>query len=294
MRCATNLVAAWAAVVLLSQAIPAVAVPLTFNASGPANFNGDLDATVIGGLALPEGSATLTGNTIEIEAVPDWLFDKQPVLTGVVFNQQVESTGANPKVTGQAYMVRGDWLKALGGNVAPEVVTLKDGTEFSGHVGSATPTTLEMELFDGTRKSVPLAAVTAIVSPRAFTFEIPSRSMRIQPADNSYAADAINISFSPAVFHHAALAFHSHKPKVPPSTLPGTEGGISSKTLAFFAINDIIVNTLANAIGIPLVMRPPSLINRQLLFFNANESDGQPLFAPQIYANGTVHFYPTK
>src|SRR5208283_269831 len=112
MRCATNLATRAAAVLLvlllLAQAAPAVATPLTFNASGAAHFDGEVDATTIGGLALPEGSATLAGNMIELDAVPDWLFDKQPVLTGIVFNQQIDSTGANPKVTGQAYMLRGD------------------------------------------------------------------------------------------------------------------------------------------------------------------------------------------
>jgi len=225
--------------------------------------------------------------------VPEWLFDKHPVLTGVVFNQQVDSTGANPKVTGHAYFLRGEWLKELGRTINPETLTLNDGTVYTGHISSASDTALEMLVTDGSRKSVPFTNIASIISPRAFTFEIPSRSVRIEPANNSYVADAINIRFKPAVFR-GGLAFVSRKPVVPTSTLPGTEGGISNKALTFMAVNDIMVGTVANAIAIPIVFgRPTPLITRQLLFINGNQSDNQPLYSPQVWANGTIHFYPT-
>jgi len=294
MRRAKSLVTLFSAINLLLQLAPALATPLTFKAAGPPNFDGDVAATTISGVKLPKGSVNLAGNTIEVSAVPDWMFDKHPVLAGIVFNQQVDSTGQIPKVTGQAYFLRGEWLKELGRMLGPETVTIKDGTEFSGHIGTATDTTLEMLLADGSRKSVPLSDVTAIISPRAFTFDIFSRSIRIQPADNSYAADTMNIRFTPSVVHSVhALAFRARKPQVPISTLPGAEGGISDKALDFMVVNDIVVGTIANCIGMPLVFRPPSLVNRQLLFINGNQSDNQPLYSPQIWANGTIHFYPT-
>jgi hypothetical protein len=293
MRHAKTLVTLFSTINLLFQMAPALASPLTFSAAGPPNFDGDVTATTIGGIALPKGSVNLTGNTIEVSAVPDWMFDKHPVLNGVVFNQQVDSTGQIPKVTGQAYFLRGEWLKELGRTLAPETVTIKDGTDYSGHIGTATDTTLEMVLTDGTRKSVPLADITSLTSPRAFTFEIFSKSIRIQPADNSYTAEAMNIRFKPAMFHSAhALAFMNRKPAVPTSRLPGTEGGISDKAIDFMVINDIAVGTIANVIGIPIAFSASTLHSRQLLFIGANNSAGQPLFSPQVYANGSVHFYP--
>jgi hypothetical protein len=150
-----------------------------------------------------------------------------------------------------------------------------------------------MLVIDGTRKSVPFANIASITSPRSFTFEIPSRSVRIDPTNNSYVADAINIRFKPDVFR-GGLAFMSRKPQVPTSTLPGTEGGISNKALTFMVVNDLVVGTVANAIAIPIVFtRPESLATRQLLFINGNQTVNQPIFEPQVWANGTIHFYPT-
>jgi hypothetical protein len=214
-------------------------------------------------------------------------------LTGFVFGQRVNTAGANPIVTGSAYFVRGDWIKALGRNVAREIVTLKDGTENSGHVvGVSTDTTVEMVLSDGMRKTIRLADISTRVSPRAFSFEIPSRSLHIQPTDNSYGADAINIRFNPAMLH-SGMSLLTHKPQVPLSTLPGTEGGISDKALTFMVVNDIAAGTIANAIAIPLVFSASTLHTRQLLYAAENAAAGQSKYAPQVYANGTIHYYPT-
>jgi hypothetical protein len=55
---------------------------------------------------------------------------------------------------------------------------------------------------------------------------------------------------------------------------------------------DIVSNTIAPAIAIPITFTRSTLHARQLLFFNENNSVSQPPFAPQIWQNGTIHFYP--
>ena len=283
----------------LEQACGAPLMPplrnkIKFGTAVAANFDGEVRATTIGGMALPSGSVSLSGNAIEIDAVPDWLFDKRAVLSGIVFNHQVVTTGVKPKVTGQAYFLKGEWLNEFGRNIQDEIVTAKDGTEFSGHVRGAKGATLDLQLNDGNSKSLPIDSILSIVSPRSYSFEISTEALRIDPTDNSYNGDATDIRFTPNVFH-SRVAFLPQKSKVPRSTLAGTEGGINNKTLAMFAVNDVMINTVANVIAIPIVFgRPIPLITRQLLFFSGNASDGQPLYSPQVWANGTVHFYPTK
>ena len=161
----------------------------------------------------------------------------------------------------------------------------------SGHIGSVTDTTLEMILTDGTRKSVPLKQIETIVSPRAFTISMPASSMKIEPSDNSYQADAMSISFTPAMFH-SGVRFLARGPQVPKSNLPGVEGGISNKILAQMVITDLVVNTVAPAIAIPVIFRGPTLHDQQLLHGAGNASQGQPYFAPQFYKDGSVALYP--
>jgi hypothetical protein len=290
-----NLISNCALAAALFQAASVDAASLNF-AGGKqlSDFDGDVPVTSIGGIALPKGTVSLAGNTIEINAVPDWLFDRHAVMSGVIFDEQLDSSGASPKVTGSAYLLRGEWLKNLGRNVAPEIVSIKGGDSCSGHiVGSPSETELEMILSDGTRKTLKLDEIASITSPRAFTFEIPTRSVKISPTDNTYVADAVNVNFRPSMFH-SQIAFYSRKPKVPVSTLPGTEGGISNKTITFLAVNSFAVNTLANAIAIPIIFaRSSSLGQEQILFRAGNLADGLNPYTPQRYANGTIHFYPS-
>jgi hypothetical protein len=96
------------------------------------------------------------------------------------------------------------------------------------------------------------------------------------------------------MFHSHLALFSSNKPQVPKSTLPGTEGGISNKYIATMIATDIIAGTIAPAIAIPITFTRSTLHARQLEFINQNNSVALPPFSPQIWGNGTIHFYPTK
>ncbi len=274
----------------------AFAGQLAFTANG-ANitaFEGDVESKSIGGIALPKGSISISGNTINVNAVPDWLFDRHNVLTGVVINPKLTTEGTSSIITGLAYFTKGEWLTNLGRNQASEVVTLNNGMALSGHIGGANATALDMVLADGTRRTVNFSDIAAIQSPRAYPFKIPASSVKIEPSDGSYTAEVANASFTPAMFHSHLSLFSSNKPQVPKSSLPGTEGGISNKYLATMIATDIISGTIVPAIAIPIVFTRSTLHARQLLYINENAGSAQPPFSPQIWGDGSLHFYPTK
>ncbi|CAN5380482.1 hypothetical protein BH10CYA1_BH10CYA1_21030 [soil metagenome] len=274
----------------------AFASQLAFTANGGniTAFEGDVESKSIGGVALPKGSISISGNTINVNAVPDWLFDRHNVLTGVVINPKLVTEGSSSVVTGLAYFTKGEWLTNLGRNQASEIVTLTNGMALAGHIGGTSSTALDMVLADGTRRSVNFSDVAAIQSPRAYPFRIPASSVKIEPSDGSYTAEVASVSFTPAMFHSHLALFSSNKPQVPKSTLPGTEGGVSNKYIATMIATDIIAGTIAPAIAIPIVFTRSTLHARQLQFINQNNGLAQPPFSPQIFGNGSVYFYPTK
>lgn len=283
-------------IVLIASAPGALASTLAFTANGGniTAFEGDCEARSIGGVALPKGTVSISGNTITVNAVPDWLFDRHAVLTGVVINPKLVTAGADNTLTGLAYFTKGEWLTNLGSNRASEIVTLSNGMALSGHIAGAGTTALDMVLADGTRRSVNFADLESITSPRAYPFKIPASSVKIEPSDGSYTAEVAMASFSPAMFHSHLALFSSNKPRVPKSTLPGTEGGISDKYIATMIATDIITGTIAPAIAIPITFTRSTLHARQLSFINQNNSVALPPFNPQIWSNGTIHFYPLK
>ncbi len=296
MRLLKRLAVASVSLSILSftQAAKANSLAFTANGGNITAFEGDIPARSIGGVALPKGSVSISGNAINVNAVPEWLFDKHNVLTGILINPKLTTENNQSVMSGIAYYLHGDWLNNLGRNQASEVVVVTDGAAFSGHIVGASSSALDMVLVDGNRKSINFADVSSITSPRAYTFRIPATSLKIEPSDGSYTAEVNDISFSPAMFRSRIALFSSNKPQVPKSTLPGTEGGISNKYIATMIATDILSNTIAPAIAVPIVFTRSTLHARQLLFFNENNSVNQPLFAPQIFGNGSVYFYPTK
>jgi hypothetical protein len=281
----------------LTQAASANTLAFTATGGNINAFEGDIPARSIGGVALPKGSVSVSGNTINVNAVPDWLFDKHNVLTGVILNPKLSTatTGSSTDtstITGIAYFLKGEWLSNLGRNQSSEIVTLTNGTVLAGNIGGTSNTALDMVLVDGTHRSIDFSNVESITSPRAYPFKIPASSLKIEPSDGSYTAEVNSVSFTPAMFHSGLNLFATNKPQVPKSTLPGTEGGISNKYIATMIATDILVNTIAPAIAIPIVFTRSTLKDQQLLFINGNNSLAQPPFSPQVYANGTVHFFP--
>jgi hypothetical protein len=278
----------------LTQASLANTLAFTATGGNINAFEGDLPARSIGGIALPKGSVSVSGSAINVNAVPEWLFDKHNVLTGVVVNPKLSTENGTSTVTGIAYFLKGEWLSNLGRNQSSETVTLNNGSALSGHVAGASNSALDMVLVDGTRRSINFSDVASIISPRAYPFRIPATSVKIEPSDGSYTAEVKDITFTTAMFHSRLAVFSPNKPQVPKSNLPGTEGGISNKYIATMIATDIITNTIAPAIAIPIVFTRSTLHARQLEFINQNNSVGEKPFTPILENNGSLYFYPTK
>ncbi|HEY9676673.1 MAG TPA: hypothetical protein V6C76_01630 [Drouetiella sp.] len=279
------------AVIACGQASFASQLAFTTNGANITAFEGDVDAKSVGTVALPKGTVSISGNAITVNAVPDWLFDKHAVLSGVVINSKLEQQGTSSVITGIAFFTKGEWLPNLGRNQASEVFTLSNGSAAAGHVLGTSATAVDIMQADGTRRTINFADITAVSSQHAFDFRIPASSVKIEPSDGSYTAEVTNASFGTSMLRGGLLA--SHKPQVPKSTLPGTEGGVSNKYIAAMIATDILVNTVAPAVAIPITFTRSTLHARQLEFINSNNSVGQKPFTP-IFYDGTAHFYPTK
>ncbi len=279
-------------VLLTVSAVPCLAVPINFSASGSqvTALEADVPLRSIGGLLLTKGSVSISGNTIEVNAVPDWLFDPHAVLSGVVINSEMQNKGEQTIVSGLVYFSGGDWLPNLSRGRALDVVTSVSGTAISGRIQRTTENSLEIQLIDGTRKSIPFKDIADLTSGKAFNFELPSTKLKIQPDNSTYEADAATISFKPSTTR-GVLNFVARRPEAPASRLPGAEGGVKNSTIATMVAADI-ANMIAPAIAAPLIYRGPSLLDKQLLHGNGNVSDSLPYYAPQIYANGKYVPYP--
>src|SRR5438132_859286 len=119
LKIASLLPLAW---LVISPGAFASQLAFTANGANITAFEGDVQSKSIGGVALPKGSVSISGSTINVNAVPDWLFDRHNVLTGVVINPKLATEGSSSVVTGLAYFTKGEWLANLGRNQAAEIV----------------------------------------------------------------------------------------------------------------------------------------------------------------------------
>jgi len=251
-------------------------------------LEGDVPAPSIGRVALPKGSIGVSGNTIFVNAVPEWFFDAHNVLSGIIIQPSLLTEGSNTVISGTSYFFNGEWLDNLSSSRAVELIKLVDGTILSGRVANATDKNVDVVLADGSRRTINIVDISSILSPRAFTFRIIADSVKRDPSDGSYTADVSGVTFD------QRRQVISQKPKIPQSTLPGTEGAVSNKQIATMIATDVLVSDVLPAIAIPLIFTRSTLHARQLLYTSRNSNAGQNAYAPQIYSDGTVHYYPTK
>lgn len=274
----------------------AFASTLAFTSDGSniKAFEGECSIASIGSIALPKGKLAISGITAEVSAVPDWLFDRHVVLTGTVVNPKLELAGLNNAVVGLILLTKGEWFSNLNHGRGPEILTLTNGTVLSGRITGVQSTSLDMELANGTHKSVHFSEVVALDSSRAFTFRIPLNSIKLEPSDGSYTTEVVSASLQPTSHYRGARLFASNQPQVPKNNLAGTEGAVSNKQIAAMIATDIVSGTIVPAIAIPITFTRSTLHARQLEYINQNNSVGQRPFSLQIWGDGSIHSYPTR
>lgn len=246
------LVLSLSAQLLLSTAALADPISFTPDAKNPqsaGNLVGQIPVKSIGSLALPEGLAVFDGHTIEVEAIPDWLFDRDAVLTGAVINSSMTTSGANAIVKGLAYFHAGSWIKNLAPLLARDTIRTVGGGTIVGNVQAVLPDGLEVLNLTGGRQKVAFAEIADIISPRAFRFAASAESLKLDPASTAMQAEPLQIAFAGS---GPAGRGSSRRPTVPKSTLAGSEGGIPNSVIASEVLIDVALNVVAPAVAIPL------------------------------------------
>lgn len=231
----------------------------------PAQGAFALPVSNIAGMLLPNGQMTVDRQNVEVGAVPEWLFDRHTVLTGVLVQLDVSggTAGQGSNLSGLAFFNGGDWLKNLQRSHGRETVETVSGETIQGKIISINRDQLVIDTLPGQSKTIPLTSVANIISPYSFRFSAPASEVKLSPDTGTTICDASAISFSPARSNSGTKLASAYNPplagstsntqhfKLPKSDLAGTEGGITKKAIAFMVTADI-VNTMAPAIALPL------------------------------------------
>lgn len=215
-------------------------------------FDGEVPIDRIGNLILPRGLALFSGDEVTIKAVPQWLFDRNVVLRGVIIRAEGASQSDGFVLGGLLLILDGMWSSNLAKVALEETVDTVDGASKHGKiVGRSGLDSLSFQAGGGKIENIEFNKIKTITSPRAFTFNISADSVKISPEDKSmgFTAKAL-VLHSRQGRHTFGLFAQNH---VPRSTLPGTEAGISKAALATFLSLDFM-STIAPAVSIPLVL----------------------------------------
>lgn len=266
---------------MASITLPAMAGTITFTsgvADQPGKFEGELPIKILGSLKLPSGAVVFQDGQIKVMAVPDWLFDRNVVLSGPLVRAEFAGQGNDSVIAGLAYFLEGEWLTNLASPRAVDVIETLSGERISGRILSSMGSAFAIKPNDGATRKIDFSAIKTINSARAFRFSIPTRNVKILAPDNGISAEADTISFAPTFLRGGLIA---SRPTVPKSTLPGAEPGISKGTIATFLALDFIVE-VAPAIAIPLTLqhKTQEAALRQISLFSTSQQRSQGIPIP--------------
>ena len=257
--------------------LPSLANALTYIAptdNQNGGFQGELPIKRIGPLQLPKAVVQFTDEKVNVLAVPEWLFDRNLVLSGPLVKAQVDVQGQNSSVHGLVYFLEGLWLSNLGSNNAIDVIDTISGEQLRGRIRARLDNAFAFKPDNGPIRKLPFTEIANIHSPRAYVFTVPAESGKVVPSGDAIQFESKNISFAPT-FGSGAL---SQNAKVPKSTLSGTEPGMTTAEIGtFIGLN--IANELAPAIAIPLVLNKRNLqggLNEIKLYNSTHSAGGSP------------------
>lgn len=240
--------------ILFALSVAPVAAQNGFTYSPPVDgnsgkFEGDLPLDRMGKMALPRGLASFSQDELIIQAVPQWLFDRNVVFRGPIIRAEAVPQKSAYVLGGLALMLDGLWAGTLLGK-GDESIDTVDGAVVRGNILGRTADTLQVKAADGGIKNVAFSNIRSIRSPRAFNFRIESDGVKINPADSNVTFVARSVVITPVAANAKSLA---RRANIPRSTLAGTEPGISKTALTAFVALDI-VNMITPPIVIPLVI----------------------------------------
>lgn len=235
--------------------IPAMANSMTYTApttEQPGKFTGELPIARIGALALPDGLVRFSDEDMLIEAVPEWLFDREQVLRGVIVRAEVAAQKTNSVVAGLVFFMDGNWLSDLGPKRTADEIITNSGEMITGRIIGRSGQSFTVQPGEGATRKVNFSDVKSVKSPRAFSFNIPTPTARLSPTDSTLSFESNLITMSPST---SQPRFASTRAIVPRSTLAGADPGVTDRTIGMFVALDVF-SEIAPAISIPLVLNP--------------------------------------
>jgi hypothetical protein len=189
---------------------PANAATVFYSPDGGTGGSGSIESALpldkLGPIPLPRGRFWIRGDRVEVSMIPEWEFDRHIVLSGPVLDTRLTQTSNGTIATGTLFFNQGDWLNYYDNPRAIETVTTQMQS-VSGRITSVDNSQIVMTTIGGQTLVLPMASVTAVRSPRAFTFTIPGTSLQ-QGVDGepSYAdARRVMVHATGTPFRMAAL-----------------------------------------------------------------------------------------
>src|SRR5262249_39918343 len=146
-------------------------------------------------LKLPNGAVIFQDNQVKVMAVPDWLFDRNIVLSGPIVRAEFGAQGDRSLIGGLAYFIQGEWLSNLASARTPDVIETLSGEFIRGRILSDLGGAFAVKPQDGPERKVEFSTIKTISSPRAFRFSIPATNVKVLPPDNSMEVEVTSANF---------------------------------------------------------------------------------------------------
>ncbi len=242
-----------AAATILAGGQPAIAASLSFESDGKGTSGavaGEMPLARLSGITVPRGRLSVDGSTLELSIIPEWQFDRKTALTGTVLQTDAAVAAKTATISGVVYFQSGEWIKYIDDTTAPDLLTLSNGV-VRGRIDSFTETDAVLKLDDGSMRNVPLADISAIKSPRAFTFRIPAHATQTLQAGTSFKADASDIYFTPTGKFYRGRALKAELNR-------NSDGDVSTAKLVAIGMGMSLIELgqLAPILAVPLGQGP--------------------------------------
>lgn len=258
-----------ACIMLLTQLLStpqAWAEPVTYfqTAAGlQAGLKTTLPVKQLGKLIVPGGLVVFDGNDIEVQAIPEGLFDPRQVLSGIMIRAQTIPASGPQAIKGLAYFFGGPWLNYLSQTPAFELIQKNDGSVVTGLIVEGDEKSLSIRQSNGQTLAIEFSQITNIESPRAFAFFMPL-DRTFNSSNSLVQGQTSNVRFNTNNAGQRILALRR-----PVSPLLGEEKGISKGSILAYLMLDLVA-TLAPAIATPLVINNNTNRTASRTAFQAN------------------------
>ncbi|MBX9670469.1 MAG: hypothetical protein K2X93_22905 [Candidatus Obscuribacterales bacterium] len=243
------------AVLLIAASIGAAqAAPIQVEKGTDSGIEARVKTETLGFLKVPNGSVKFSGKTVLVGAVPEWLFDRHVVLKGQLIKHSISTAQGTTSVQGLVYFNDGDWINSFPKFKTPDNVQLSDGSFLVGRIRAVNPDGVDFQVTTGQTRRIKNDEISALNSPRAFSFTIPATGVKLDPNAGTLQGEADSITFKVTDIEKGKklVAQKVKEPQEPKSVLAGAEGGVTKGQLTGMIMLDA-VNTLAPFVVAPIV-----------------------------------------